>query len=55
MRKIKINYEQALDVLAMHLESLGAIKSDEHIQISPLILDKNGLMIVYVHKNKGEL
>lgn len=51
MRKLKINYYQLMDVLAMHLESLGEIKSNEHVEITPLV--KTGEMItVYVHKNK---
>lgn len=51
MRKLKINYYQLMDVLAMHLESLGEIKSNEHVEITPLV--KSGDMItVYVHKNK---
>ena len=34
----------------MHLESLGEIKSNEHVEITPLV--KSGDMItVYVHKN----
>ena len=51
MRKLKINYYQVMDVLAMHLESIGEIKHDEHVEITPLV--KTGDMItVYVHKNK---
>lgn len=51
MRKLKINYYQVMDVLAMHLESIGEIKSDEHVEITPLV--KTGETItVYVHKNK---
>lgn len=51
MRKLKVNYYQVMDVLAMHLESIGEIRSDEHVEITPLV--KTGEMItVYVHKNK---
>lgn len=50
MRKIKIHYYQVMDVLAMHLESLGEITKDEHVEITPLV--KTGDMItVYVYKN----
>ncbi len=51
MRKIKVNYEQMLDVLACHLESVGAIKTNEHVTLTPLSLDKNGFLVVYVHTN----
>lgn len=54
MRKIKVNYEQVMEVLAMHLESIGAIKSDEHVEITPVNIAK-GMMLVYVHnQKKGE-
>lgn len=51
MRKKKINYYQLMQVLEMHLESIGAITKDEHIEITPLV--KTGEMItVYIYKNR---
>jgi hypothetical protein len=49
MRKIKLNYEQAMEVLAMHLESLGAIRNDEKVEITPVKIT-NGMITVYVTK-----
>lgn len=52
-KKIKINYEQAMEVLAMHLESLGAIRADEHVNISPFRLE-NGMLTIYIQGgNRG--
>ena len=50
MRKIKVNYDQLMEVIAMHLESIGAIRTDEHVDLSPMKLEK-GLLTVYVNKN----
>jgi hypothetical protein len=55
MRKVKVNYDQILDVIAMHLEALGAISKDEHVNISPLNLDKNNMITIYTYRNKGEI
>lgn len=53
MRKIKLNYEQAMEIIASHLESLRAIHTDEHIDIRPFqVIDGN--LTVYVQKNKGD-
>lgn len=54
MRKIKLNYEQAMEVLAMHLESLGAIRSDEHIDILPIQVLK-GCITIYVNGKRPEV
>lgn len=51
MRKLKINYYQVMDVLAMHLEGLGEISKDEHVEITPLV-KSNDMITVYVYKNK---
>lgn len=50
MRKVKINYYQLMDVLAMHLESLDIIKKDEHVEITPLVKAGDHIT-VYVFKN----
>jgi hypothetical protein len=52
MRKIKVNYQQILDVLAMHLESLGAIKPDEHIELKPFN-QSNNMITIYIERNHG--
>ena len=54
MRKIKFSYQQLMDVLAMHLESLTVLRRDEHVSITPFQLDKNGNITVFIHKNKME-
>ena len=51
MRKVKLNYEQAMEVLAMHLESLRVIVSDEHIDILPVQISK-GMITVYVQEKR---
>lgn len=53
MRKIKLSYDQAMEVLAMHLESIGAIRTDEHIDIKPFIF-KEGCITIYVNSNNGK-
>ena len=51
MKKIKVNYYQVMEVLAMHLEGLGMISKDEHIEITPLV-KTNNMITVYVYPNK---
>ena len=51
MRKIKVNYQQLLDAISCHLNAIDAIANNEHIELTPLVLDKNGLITVYVYKN----
>lgn len=46
-RKIKLNYDQAMEVLAMHLESLGAIHPDERVNITPFRLE-HGMITIYI-------
>ena len=53
MRKIKVNLEQVLEAIAAHLEALHYIRQDEHVHLSPLRI-KDGMIEIYVHKNKGE-
>ena len=53
MRKLKINVEQVQDAIAFHMDSLNMIHSDEHISFTPLQI-KEGMMTIYVHKNKDE-
>lgn len=51
MKKIKVNYYQVMEVLAMHLEGLGMISKDEHVEITPLV-KTNNMITVYVYPNK---
>ena len=51
LRKIKVNYYQLMDVLAMHLEGLKMISKDEHVEITPLV-KSNNMITVYVYPNK---
>ena len=52
MKRVKVNYQQILDVISMHLEALAVLRHDEHIALTPFSLDKNGMLTVYIHKNK---
>ena len=51
VKKIKVNYYQIMEVLAMHLEGLGMISKDEHVEITPLV-KTNNMITVYVYPNK---
>ena len=42
-----------MEVLGMHLESIGAIKTYEHVDISPFRLEK-GMLTIYVEGKKPE-
>lgn len=49
MKKIKINYDQVRDVLAMHLEAIGVIDHSEEVHITPFKLENNQLT-VYINR-----
>ena len=49
MRKIKVNYQQVLDVLSMHFEAINVIRTDEKVDITPFFL-RNGMLTLTVTK-----
>lgn len=51
MRKIKFSYQTLMDILAMHLEAMKAIKPNEHVDVKPFVEDRNGNITVYVQQN----
>lgn len=53
LRKLKVNHDQIMEIIAAHLESLGAINPDEHVNITPLQV-KEGMITLYISKGKVE-
>ena len=51
MRRLKVNHEQIMEIIAAHLESLGCLDPDEHVNITPLQV-KEGMMTLYISKGK---
>ena len=51
MRKLKVNYDQIMEIIAAHLESLGCLSPDEHVNITPVSI-KEGMITLYISKGK---